>query len=134
MPLNESASFLTSTILSVLTFSTMQMLKPLLVSSQPMTLVGGFLGALLFVFLLTAVANLEKTVFGRGFQTKWLEVAACAAAAAAVSASVHRVCATSALLFAAAMLYVMNRMAEKEYGSGEKPQAAADAAKAKKKK
>ena len=46
----------------------------------------------------------------------------------------HRVCATSALLFAAAMLYVINRMAEKEYGSGEKPQQAADAAKAKKKK
>lgn len=115
--------------------SPFQMLKPALVSSQPMTLVGGFLGSLLFVFLLTAVANLEKTVFGRGFQTKWLEVVACGVAAAMVSASVHRVCATSAVLFAAAFLYVMNKMAEKEYGTGEKQEAGKEAAgKAKKRK
>ena len=62
------------------------------------------------------------------------ECLVCVCAACAACASVHRVCATSALLFAAAMLYVINRMAEKEYGSGEKPQQAADAAKAKKKK
>jgi hypothetical protein len=32
------------------------------------------LGSLLFVFLLTAVGNLEKTVFGHGFQTQLAEV------------------------------------------------------------
>jgi hypothetical protein len=46
------------------------MAKNLLTSSPVMTILGGFCGSLLFVLLLTAVANLEKTVFGNHFQTK----------------------------------------------------------------
>ena len=68
--LNESASFVVSSVLSVLTFSGMQMAKAILSSSPLFTIVGGFLGSILFVFLLTAVSNLEKTVFGDNFQTK----------------------------------------------------------------
>jgi uncharacterized membrane protein YdcZ (DUF606 family) len=68
--LNESASFVVSSVLSVLTFSGMQMARPILTSSPLFTIIGGFLGSVLFVFLLTAVANLEKTVFGNNFQTK----------------------------------------------------------------
>ena len=37
-------------------------------------IVTGFLGAILYVLLLTAVANLEKTVFGFNFQSKLGEV------------------------------------------------------------
>ena len=39
-----------------------------------MTILAGFTGSLLFVFLLTAVGNLEKSVFGFNFQTKLGEV------------------------------------------------------------
>ena len=94
MPLNESASFLVSTVLSVLTFSTMQILKPAIASTPVMTVAGGLIGALLFLFLLTAVGNLEKCLFGAGFASKWAEVSACLLIAVAASGSVHRVSAT----------------------------------------
>ena len=68
--LNESASFLVSTIGSILLFSGMQMGKATLTSTPAFTIIGGFAGSVLFVFLLTAVANLEKTLFGNNFQTK----------------------------------------------------------------
>ena len=48
--------------------------KTALASSQLMTILAGFTGSLLFVFLLTAVGNLEKSVFGFNFQTKLGEV------------------------------------------------------------
>ena len=67
-----------------------QVYKGFLASSQLMTIATGFTGSLLFVFLITAgaifslmsptstsiqpVGNLEKTVFGNNFQTKFGEV------------------------------------------------------------
>ena len=52
----------------------LQVYKSALASSQLMTILTGFIGSWLFVFLLTAVANLEKSVFGFNFQTKLGEV------------------------------------------------------------
>lgn len=96
-----------------------QVLKPTLSSSQPLTILGGFLGSVFFVFLLTALANLEKSVFGKGFATKWFEVALCLATTVAASATVHRVCASTAALFSAAMLYGMFRVSQDAYGTGQ---------------
>lgn len=70
----------------------MQLYKTNLASNEMMTIIGGFLGSVLFVFLLTvtklnvlnilihfqllnsllikAIGNLEKIMFGHGFQTK----------------------------------------------------------------
>ncbi len=136
MPLNESASFLVSTVLSVLTFSTMQLLKPVLVSTPAMTVVGGLLGSILFLFLLTAVGNLEKCVFGAGFASKWSEVCVCVVAATAAATSVHRVSATSCILFSCLVLHAMFQLSNDAYGSGANPSgpaAAAGEAKSKKK-
>ena len=74
MTLNEGSSFVVSSTVSLLLFSGMQVYKAALASSQLLTIATGFLGALLYVFLLTAVANLEKTVFGFNFQSKLGEV------------------------------------------------------------
>ena len=74
MTLNESSSFVVSSALSLLLFSGMQVYKVALASTQLLTIVTGFLGAILYVLLLTAVANLEKTVFGFNFQSKLGEV------------------------------------------------------------
>ena len=74
MALNEGSSFVVSSILSLLLFSGMQVYKNILASSQLMTIITGFSGSLLYVFLLTAVANLEKSIFGWNFQTKLGEV------------------------------------------------------------
>ena len=74
MALNEGSSVVVSSILSLLLFSGMQVYKAALASSQMMTILAGFTGSLLYVFLLTAVANLEKSIFGFNFQTKLGEV------------------------------------------------------------
>ena len=74
MALNEGSSFVVSSIISLLLFSGMQVYKAALASSQMMTILAGFTGSLLFVFLLTALANLEKSIFGFNFQTKLGEV------------------------------------------------------------
>ena len=132
MALNESATFVVSLVFSVLAFSAMQILKPQIISSQPMTIVGGFIGSFIFTFLLTALANLEKTVFGKQFQTKWLEVVLALGGAIFASASVHRVCATTCFLFSMGMLYSMNKMSVEEYGVPEK--SAVSETKSKKKK
>jgi len=118
MPLNESASFLVSTVLSVLTFSTMQILKPAIASTPVMTVVGGVIGALLFLFLLTAVGNLEKCAFGSGFASKWVEVSACLAVAVVASGSVHRVSATCCLLFSSVALWGLVQLTNEVYGTG----------------
>ena len=61
MPLNEGTSTVASLGLAVLTFSSMQMFKQTLQSSQLMTILGGFIGSFFFVFLLTALGNALNT-------------------------------------------------------------------------
>ncbi len=119
MPLTESSSFPVASFLAILTLSGMQMAKPLLVSSQLMTILGGFCGSILFVFLLTAVGNLEQIIFGKGFQTKLPETVICLVAAMSASASVHRVCATTCLLFSVLMIYSMYKISQQAYGHSE---------------
>lgn len=67
---NSGISFVLSSILTVLLFSGMQMYKAWLSSSQMGTVLGGYIGSLLFICILTAVGNLETTLFGKSFQQK----------------------------------------------------------------
>ena len=60
--------------------------------------------------------NLERVVFGKGFQSQWIEVLLCAVTAVMASASVHRVAASTCFLFSLGMMYGMNRIAQDEYG------------------
>ena len=119
MALAVSPSCVVSLALSVLLFSGMQMAKPFLVASQPATILGGFLGSILFVFLLTGLGNLEKMAFGNNFQTKLPEALFCLIIAVMASASVHRVSASTCVLFSTAMLYSMNSISNQTHG-GEK--------------
>ena len=116
MALTESSSFPVATILAILTFSGMQMAKPILASTQMMTILGGFTGSILFVFLLTAVGNLEQIIFGKGFQTKLPETILAMIIAMTASASIHRVCATTCLLFSMIMVYSMYKISQTTYG------------------
>jgi len=127
MALAIGASCVVSLVLSILTMSGMQMLKPVLITSQGGTIAAGFLGSLLFVFLLTCLGNLERLVFGHGFQTKWGEAVLCMALAIFTSGSVHRVAATTCFLFSCLMLYSVANIASATYdkqmdGAPEHPQ------------
>jgi len=60
MAVSSSTSFALASVLSVLVFSGMQMNKQWLVSSQPLTLFGGFLGSVLFTLILTVTIFLNN--------------------------------------------------------------------------
>lgn len=115
MALNESASAVVSLLLSVLVFSAMQVLKPTLAASKGATVAGGALGSLEFLFLLTAVGNLEKSLLGKHFAARWPEVVLCLVVSAASAASVHRVSATTCLAFSAAVLFGLQRLSQETY-------------------
>ena len=69
----------------------MKVYKTMFASTQLMTVLGGFTGSLLFVFLLTGIGNLEKSMFGSSFQTQLTEVVFCLLVAMTASATIHRV-------------------------------------------
>merc|ERR1719343_1466962 len=121
MALNEGSSFVVSSIVSLLLFSGMQMFKTVLASTQMMTILAGFTGSILYVFLLTAVANLEKSIFGFNFQTKLGEVVFCLLAAMSAAGTVHRVSATTCLLFSIGMAWSLNKISQDTYGQAAAP-------------
>ncbi|TRY63574.1 hypothetical protein TCAL_00411 [Tigriopus californicus] len=118
MTLNESASAVVSLVFAVLTFSSMQIFKLQFQSSQGGTILGGLTGSLIFVFLLTTLNNLERVIFGKGFQAKWFEVGLSLVMAVMASAAVHRVSASTCFLFSLGMLYGMAKIAQDAYGLG----------------
>ncbi len=89
----------------------------MLTSTQPMTIVAGFLASLVFVFLLTAIGNLGRVVFGKGYHTTWLEVVLSLVLAVMTAASVHRVAATVCVIFSGLMLHGINKLSLETYGS-----------------
>jgi len=117
MVLSESGSFAVSSLLAVLTFSAMQVYKSVFAASQLMTILGGFTGSIFFVFVLTAVGNLEKVVFGSSFQTQLKEVVFCLLLSMGAASTVHRVCATTCLLFSLLMIYAINAISNDVYAA-----------------
>merc|ERR1712141_218355 len=90
MALPTTPSFFVSSILTLILFAGMQIFKVDLGSGRLMTIFGGFLGSQIFVFLLTAINNLERVLFGPAFQSKLFpEVLACLVAAMFASGLVH---------------------------------------------
>ncbi|BES91513.1 protein KRTCAP2 homolog [Nesidiocoris tenuis] len=114
--LNVETSFLLSTMLSVLVFCAMQMQRQWFSSSQWHTVFGGYLGSVLFTFLLTAVGNVESILFGPRFHTKLFpEVAACFGLAIIASGMVHRVCTTTCCIFSLTALYYINKTSKQAF-------------------
>uniref|UniRef100_A0A0K8R4A9 Putative keratinocyte associated protein n=1 Tax=Ixodes ricinus TaxID=34613 RepID=A0A0K8R4A9_IXORI len=119
MAVSSGTSGMLATCLFMLLFATMQIYKSQLTSSQPMTIVGGFLGSVLFILILTAISNFETHFFGRNFQTKLIpEVVIAMVIAMAASGMVHRVCITTCLIFSIVALYYVSRISIKVHGSG----------------
>jgi hypothetical protein len=84
---SNSTSFLSSLLVALLLFASMQVFRTQIAASQPFTIAGGFMGSLVFVSLLTvgkslnhfldesfffvkAVSNFEMNTFGPNFQAR----------------------------------------------------------------
>ncbi|CAH0766873.1 unnamed protein product [Diatraea saccharalis] len=117
MAVNSATSFILSSILTLLIFSGMQMYKPLLVKSPITIIFGGYLGSLMFMFFITAVGNLEATLFGKNFQLKLPEIVLSMAVSLVAAGMVHRICFTTCLIFSVITIYYMNRLSQKTYVS-----------------
>ncbi|XP_049881147.1 keratinocyte-associated protein 2 [Pectinophora gossypiella] len=117
MAVNSATSFAISSILTLLIFSGMQMFKPFLVKSPITIIFGGYLGSIMFMFLVTAVGNLEATLFGKNHQLKLPEIILSMLAALIASATVHRISFTTCLIFSQMTIYFMNKLSQKTYAA-----------------
>ncbi|XP_022117439.1 protein KRTCAP2 homolog isoform X1 [Pieris rapae] len=117
MAVNSATSFIISSILTLLLFSGMQMYKPILVKSPITIIFGGYLGSLMFMFFVTAVGNLEATLFGKNFQLKLPEIVISMAISLIAAGMVHRVCFTTCLIFSLITIYYMNKLSQKTYSA-----------------
>nr|ABI52759.1 keratinocytes associated protein 2 [Argas monolakensis] len=114
MAVSSAASGALSLCLFFLLFATMQIYRVQLTASQPMTVVGGFLGSLLFILLLTLVGNVQRVLCGQGVQTKLFpEVVICLVLAMTSAGMVHRVCTTTCLIFSIVALYYLSKISVK---------------------
>ncbi|XP_076041190.1 protein KRTCAP2 homolog isoform X2 [Oratosquilla oratoria] len=103
---------------AVLMFSGLQMNKTLLSSTRLMTLLAGYIGSWLFIFLLTAVNNLESILFGKGFQARLIpEVFSCLVLACSACGMVHRVSVTVCILCSIVGLYYINKLSQYLYAA-----------------
>ena len=118
MAVATNVSLLISTTLIILLAASMQLYKVNLASSELMTIVGGFLGTLQFIFLLTAIGNLENLMFGYGFQAKVFPEVAFALVVAMFSSSlIHRVSVTVCLILSLFSLYYISKVSHSFYSA-----------------
>merc|ERR1712087_359794 len=116
MAVSTYNSFILSITLTMVVFAGMQLYKAPLASSEWGTILGGFLGSQLFVFLLTAVSNLEMTMFGRGFQAKiFPELVLALGVALFAAGMVHRVCVTVCFILSVLATFFINRLSLTKY-------------------
>ncbi|KAK8730602.1 hypothetical protein OTU49_007830 [Cherax quadricarinatus] len=110
---STAASFGLAILCCLLVFSGLQMYKNQLGSTRLMTLVAGYIASWLFIFMITALNNLENIVFGKGFQARVIpEVVLCMVLACSAAGMVHRVSITVCFLCSLAGLYYINKMGQ----------------------
>ncbi|KAI8046032.1 protein KRTCAP2 homolog [Drosophila gunungcola] len=109
-------SSIISGLLSLVLFATLRFCADWFNDSQLKVLMGGYLFSWLFILSLTCVSNTEMIIFGQDFQAKLLpEILFCLSLTVAASGIVHRVCATTSVLFSLVGLYFLNRISTKYY-------------------
>ncbi|KHN72369.1 Protein KRTCAP2 -like protein [Toxocara canis] len=111
----------TSTILSflavLLLLAGIQVMKTELAASRAGTLVGGVLCSVLFVFILTAVSNMQMSSAGEGAKAGLFEVIICLMLAVITAASVHRVTATVCVLLCVFLVFILSSIAQTRYNT-----------------
>ncbi|XP_003372547.1 putative DNA repair protein [Trichinella spiralis] len=95
MKMHNSLSAILSITLSAAVYIVMQCLAAAFGISKVTTILCGFAGANIFVFILTAISNMEMHLYGKNYQARFFpEVFIAMTAAAIASLTVHRICMT----------------------------------------
>ncbi|KRX15878.1 DNA repair protein complementing XP-A cells -like protein [Trichinella nelsoni] len=95
MKMHNSMSAILSITLSAAVYIVMQCLAAAFGISKMTTILCGFAGANIFVFILTAISNVEMHLYGKNYQARFFpEVFIAMTAAAIASLTVHRICMT----------------------------------------
>ena len=68
MAVSTNVSFLLSSVLAITTLAASQTFKAQLAETKGMTILGGGVASLFFMFVLTAIGNLEDILMGKGFE------------------------------------------------------------------
>nr|XP_027194824.1 keratinocyte-associated protein 2-like [Dermatophagoides pteronyssinus] len=117
MAVSLGLSCIISSSLSLVIMAAMQIFRSQLIETKLLTLFAGYLGSLIFIFILTAVNNVQMSLFGKHYQSKYTEVIFSLIVAMFTSGLVHQVAVTSCLLFSLASLYFLNIISSKTYQS-----------------
>ncbi|XP_017092085.2 protein KRTCAP2 homolog [Drosophila bipectinata] len=111
-------SSIISGLLSLVIFASLRFCADWFNGSQLNVLLGGYLFSWLFILSLTCVSNAEMVIFGQDFQAKLVpEILFCLSLTVAAAGIVHRVCATTSILFSLVGLYFLNRISTKHYSN-----------------
>ena len=108
-----------SGILSVVVFAAMQVLQDMFKSSELGTIGGGLVGSILFLFILTFINNLENILLDKGFASSLFEVAVAVGLAVFSCSLIHRVCATTCMIFSMIVLFYLNKLSHGKYGASQ---------------
>ncbi|ALC46674.1 CG31460 [Drosophila busckii] len=110
-------SAIISGILSLVIFVSLRFYAHLF-TTQLNILLGGYLYSWLFILGLTCLSNAEMVIFGPEFQAKLIpEISLCLSLTVCAAAFVHRVCATTCILFSLVGLYFLNRISTSYYST-----------------
>ncbi|XP_042513307.1 keratinocyte-associated protein 2 [Macadamia integrifolia] len=101
------SSMLYSFLLSAVILSLQEMYRAKLASTELFTILGGFIGSLFFLVLLTFIGNFQETC---GMRTGWGAVLLAEVIALIAASTVHRVCITTCFLFSVGLLYEVNKI------------------------
>ncbi|KRY09077.1 DNA repair protein complementing XP-A cells -like protein, partial [Trichinella patagoniensis] len=118
MKLHNSLSAILSITLSAAVYIVMQCLAAAFGISKVTTILCGFAGANIFVFILTAISNVEMHLYGKNYQARFFpEVFIAMTAAAIASLTVHRICMTICIIFSFVLLYFVNKVSLTKYST-----------------
>ena len=68
MAVSTNVSFLLASVLAITTLAASQTFKAQLAETKGMTILGGGIASMFFMFVLTAIGNLEGIMMGKGFE------------------------------------------------------------------
>ncbi|EGD76801.1 hypothetical protein PTSG_12688 [Salpingoeca rosetta] len=113
-----TTSLAVAAVLAVLAFASLQLFADTLRESKVGTIGAGFVSSLIYIMTLTAINNIECSVFGSNYQAGiFPECVLALFVAMACAATIHGVSVTTCFLFSCGHTFFLNRLSTQLYSS-----------------